>query len=283
MALSGSDLSSNNSAATVNEAMGKAFVIVKASQGLGYVWTAGQAVAQRARDAGLLVGWYHYAVVKNDPAAEATAFVKAANARPGEVLALDYEPYGDQLVNGAPPVLVDWILTFAQTVTAQTGAPCWFYTNASLGAAVRAKATADQSAALSRMPLWKAYYQPDHGNFMGWPEIACWQYSADGGLDKNTFYGDAARWRQLAVPQEDDMPGLLPEERKIIDELLNIARTARRDGDTKVWPFQYTPEDAILQQVQAVAKKVDALAVPQIDYAALAKAVNDDAAKRMQS
>lgn len=204
MTLSGADLSSNNTAATVTEAVAKDFVIVKASEGLTYVWAGGQQVATTLRNTGKCVGWYHYARVANDPAAEAQAFVKAANAQPGEVLVLDYEPYGTQAnPDGSPPILPAWITAFAQTVTSLTRAPCWFYTNQSIGAAVMRAATTEQRKTLLTMPLWKAYYQPTPGDLMGWPELTCWQYDIQGGLDKNTFYGDTTTWRSLGVPGDD--------------------------------------------------------------------------------
>jgi hypothetical protein len=169
-------------------------------------------VAQQARDAGLLVGWYEYARPEfNGPEAEAQWFLANTPYQPGDVLVLDFEP------PTIMPAYPAWAVAFGETVTAATGAPCWFYTNQYQGNAMVKLASPELRAKLFAMPLWKAYYQSAPGDLMGWPEIACWQWSASDGLDKNVFFGDAEKWRTLAVPEGNDMALTDADVAKILD------------------------------------------------------------------
>lgn len=69
------------------------FVIVKATEGLTYTNPRLAAQAKRARDAGLVVGFYHYPHMANDPTAEANYFLKTAPIQPGDIIVFDWEGY----------------------------------------------------------------------------------------------------------------------------------------------------------------------------------------------
>jgi hypothetical protein len=69
------------------------FVIVKATEGLSYTNPRMTAQAKRARDAGLIVGFYHYPHMANDPMAEANYFLRQAPIQPGDVIVFDWEGY----------------------------------------------------------------------------------------------------------------------------------------------------------------------------------------------
>lgn len=69
------------------------FVIVKATEGLSYTNPRLAAQTKRARDAGLVVGFYHYPHMANDPVAEADYFLKKAPVRAGDVIVFDWEGY----------------------------------------------------------------------------------------------------------------------------------------------------------------------------------------------
>lgn len=69
------------------------FVFVKATEGLTYTNPRLAAQTKRARDAGLVVGFYHYPHMANDPVAEADYFLKKAPVRAGDVIVFDWEGY----------------------------------------------------------------------------------------------------------------------------------------------------------------------------------------------
>jgi GH25 family lysozyme M1 (1,4-beta-N-acetylmuramidase) len=77
------------------------FVIVKATEGLSYVNPRLSAQTKRARDAGLVVGFYHYPHMANDPIAEANYFLKQALLHPGDIVVFDWEGY-DAANQGVP-------------------------------------------------------------------------------------------------------------------------------------------------------------------------------------
>lgn len=278
--LVGYDLSSNNTAAQFADALTKPFVIIKASEGATYKNPLHDDQVAEARARGLLVAHYHFAHPdSNGPNAESAWFLKCANPQPGDLLVDDFEPPSIQ------PAHPSWVIAFNGGVRDATSAEGCLYTNQSQGRTLVSLAGTDQRAALFRMPLWKAYYQADIGDLMGWPTWALWQYTATP-IDTNRFNGDAAAWRSLGIPQEG---GMTPDQEKQlladVAELKNIARTARRDGSTTAWPYSFTPADrmlVLLNDLTAAVKALPTTPAPSIDYAALAKAVNDDAAKRLQ-
>lgn len=71
------------------------FVIVKATEGLSYTNPRLAAQVKRARDAGLVVGFYHYPHMANDPQAEAAYFLKKAPIQAGDIIVFDWEGYDD--------------------------------------------------------------------------------------------------------------------------------------------------------------------------------------------
>jgi hypothetical protein len=97
--IQGIDVSSYQSETYNTE--GLDFVFVKATEGLSYTnpHLAGQ--TKRARDAGLVVGFYHYPHMANDPHAEADYFLKQVAWKPGDLIVLDWEGY-DPANQGVP-------------------------------------------------------------------------------------------------------------------------------------------------------------------------------------
>ncbi|WP_435279185.1 glycoside hydrolase family 25 protein [Streptomyces sp. 1222.5] len=77
------------------------FVIVKATEGLSYTNPRMAAQVKRARDAGLIVGFYHYPHMANDPRAEADYFLKKAPIKAGDIIVFDWEGY-DTANRGVP-------------------------------------------------------------------------------------------------------------------------------------------------------------------------------------
>ncbi|MEU9654848.1 GH25 family lysozyme [Streptomyces chartreusis] len=90
--IKGVDVASYQS--TTYDLTGLDFVFVKATEGTSYVNPKMPAQVKRARDAGLVTGFYHF-LWKGNPEAQAAYFVSKAGARPGEILACDWETAPD--------------------------------------------------------------------------------------------------------------------------------------------------------------------------------------------
>ncbi|MEU7722224.1 glycoside hydrolase family 25 protein [Streptomyces tibetensis] len=73
---------------------GLSFVFVKATEGRSYVNPKLAAQTKRARDAGLVVGFYHF-LWPGNLAAQAEYFVGKAPDRAGDILAVDWETTGE--------------------------------------------------------------------------------------------------------------------------------------------------------------------------------------------
>jgi GH25 family lysozyme M1 (1,4-beta-N-acetylmuramidase) len=78
---------------------GLAFVFVKVTEGLGYVNPKWPAQRATARKAGLVTGFYHYPHIANSPTAEADRFLSRIKLARGDILALDWEWYGQSVTN----------------------------------------------------------------------------------------------------------------------------------------------------------------------------------------
>ncbi len=86
---------------TTYSTAGLDFVIVKSTEGLSYTNPRMAAQAKRARDAGLVVGFYHYPHMANDPVAEATYFLRQTPLKAGDIVVFDWEGY-DAANRGVP-------------------------------------------------------------------------------------------------------------------------------------------------------------------------------------
>lgn len=203
MTLNGYDISSFqgdiNNALVPND-----FVIIKATEGVGYTDANCDANFQQAIAAGKLVGVYHFARPDgNDPASEARWFVSQVQGYIGKaVLILDLE------VN---PINEQWALTWLDTVHQLTGVRAWLYMSQSKFN------TGDWSAVWPNYAAWVACYgvnspQNGYGTAMapvsingGWTIVA-WQYTSNGhlpnwggALDLDVAYLDADGWRRYAA------------------------------------------------------------------------------------
>jgi GH25 family lysozyme M1 (1,4-beta-N-acetylmuramidase) len=181
------------------------FVVMKASEGNGYIdgWFGNNRGESRSLD--LPRGFYHFARpdLGNTPEAEAQFFVNLLNGQPlqeGEILCLDYE------VNYHDPV--NWCKAWLDKVFELTTVKPLIYLNQS-------------TAALDWSPvvdadygLWLASYQADgQGNTGKWISMAMQQTGSTeqvpgikGNVDRDVFFGDVATFRkygfQLSVPPE---------------------------------------------------------------------------------
>ncbi|MGW0210913.1 GH25 family lysozyme [Streptomyces sp. NPDC003233] len=90
--LHGIDVSAFQSSAYDTD--GLSFVFIKATEGRSYVNPRLTAQAKRGRDAGLVVGFYHF-LWPGNVTAQAEYFVQHTPERAGDLLAVDWETTGD--------------------------------------------------------------------------------------------------------------------------------------------------------------------------------------------
>ncbi|MEU6389024.1 glycoside hydrolase family 25 protein [Streptomyces sp. NPDC046939] len=87
----GIDVSSHQSSFSTD---GVSFVFIKATEGRSYVNPRLAAHTKRARDAGCVVGFYHF-LWPGNLAAQAAYFVSKAPEKAGDILAVDWETTGN--------------------------------------------------------------------------------------------------------------------------------------------------------------------------------------------
>jgi hypothetical protein len=262
-------------------------VIIRAHNGYraDYQWAANLAGA-RARCSWR--GFYQYLPATVDPVQAARSFQATTGPLlPGEVAILDLEEgSGDQRARRQA-----WLDTLQDPVE-------WTYSGLSFARAHLAGVRVEWLAAYGQGEPSDAHTLWQFTNAQRFAGISA-------PCDASTFNGTLAQLHALTQGVID----MTAEDTANIKELLNIARTGRRDGDSKVWPYAYTPEAAILGQVQANAKAIAALPAPTpsptfdlpglaaaiiaalpaplagttLTAEAIAKAVNDDAAARLAS
>ena len=181
-------------------------VIIKATQGTGYINPICDSLYQAAKLAGKLLGVYHYASGGN-ATAEADFFLDNIQGYIGEaMLVLDWES-GENAQWGNPY----WCKEFCDRVYARTGInPVVYVQNSAV----------DQVANLTDNGLWIAQYADN--NPMGWVDSP-WNtitvnhimhqytstgriYGWGGNLDLSLFYGDANAWLAYAGATGQSVP-----------------------------------------------------------------------------
>jgi hypothetical protein len=276
MTLSGHYVFSGTTDAQMRTAAASDFVIVKSTQNTGYVNPKHDAQVQQTRDAGKLVGHFHFSwPPSSDPVAQAKAWIAAAKPKPGDILAQDLEDNAWTAADAkAAPA---FLLAVRDVVFDLTGATTWHYTNKSFGKATVDAATPAQRARLFEMPLWLADYSGSVSTLLGWPKWTAWQQSASFDTPE-IFNGDAALWRSLGVPEEDPMADPTPAQLKAYGEAAANAIFARR------FPKQTIPGDTTSlvdlivwsePVINGAAERVIAAFPNSSDPAVIAKAVLD--------
>lgn len=187
------------------------FVIVKATEGLGFVDKYCDGFVQDALRLNIPFGYYHFAR-SNDPAAEAKYFYSNTRGYVGKgIPILDFEvPNGN-----------DWLETWCKAFCQLSGIKPWVYMNSDY-INNRGYGTpwvkANCGLWLAGYPkYYVAYPSPDCPyNHDGWT-LAAWQFTdclAMGGMqiDGDFFYGDRRAWNAYAGTDGtgDSSDGMVP-------------------------------------------------------------------------
>ena len=189
------------------------FVIIKATEGVGYVDDQCDRLYQQAKKDGKLLGVYHFARpdLNNSAISEADWFVKNIKGYIKEaILVLDWE--SGYLGN------VAWVKTFLDRVKELTGVKPLLYASRS-----PINTFNFSSVANADYGLWVADYGANTGEagrkpvVKWWSFYALWQYTSrghisgySGNVDMNYFYGDAEAWRKYANASSTPAPKPAP-------------------------------------------------------------------------
>lgn len=180
---------------TENAYQGSDFVIIKVSQGIGYVNPTCDPAYQRAKREGKLLGFYHYAG-GNDANQEAQYFYDNARGYFKEgIPVIDWESYQNKAWGNS-----NWVRTFCNKIHELSGVWPMIY--------VQASAIKQVSNCVDVCSLWVAGY-PDlrnnwdfptfRYNVSPWNTYTVWQYSSSNEqTDRNVARVDADGWHRIA-------------------------------------------------------------------------------------
>lgn len=217
--------------ASVVRSGGLGGVIVKATEGVGFVDRSCDGFVQQCRAAGVPFGFYHFAR-NNDAAAEAEFFREHTRG---------YERAGIPVLDWEDDQSVAWVNRFVERYHELTGVWPWVYANP-----WRFK----QGTVNTNCGRWVAGYPKsgitsiDYGMKTPLPSsydvglVCAWQFSSSvriagygGNLDGDVFYGDATAWAKYAgtsgapTPDPGQQPSAGPS-----GSTLDLAVGVRRGG-----------------------------------------------------
>ena len=192
------------------------FVIIKATEGTGYVNSDCDRAFQQAKQAGKLRGVYHYANGGNATAeadyflANIEGYIKDA------ILCLDWESQNNALCGTGGPART-WISNWCNRIVERTGVKPLIYASASLYSEV---------SGIGDYGLWIAQYADNNDTgYQDTPwnegayDCAIRQYSShgrlsgwNGNLDLNKAYMDATAWGKYANPAGGDETPATPSK-----------------------------------------------------------------------
>lgn len=213
------------------------FVICKATEGIGYVDKYCDALYQRAKRDGKLLGVYHFArpyLSGNTAEGEAEWFVKNIKGYLNEaILVLDWEAESKSDTAYAK--------RFLDKVYELTGIKPLVYASSSVINSYDWKAVVEADYG-----LWVAQYGTDNGQaqqepfIKDWGFYALWQYTSKGriegynyDIDKNYFYGDKETWLKYA--NSTGVENIeIPNNKKTIDQVAqDVINGVYGDGDER--------------------------------------------------
>lgn len=167
------------------------FVIIKATEGVGWQDDMMTHHADVAKMNKLEIGFYHYArpELNPEPKAEAASFVTAIRPYIGKaVLALDWEGEGANRFKDS-----SWARDWCDEVYRLTGVRPMVYCSAS-----RVNHIAMRMCADGNYGLWCARWGLQPIDFGNWKFMAVWQYSSKP-YDKDRFFGRIEQWKKYAA------------------------------------------------------------------------------------
>lgn len=182
------------------------FVIMKATQGTGFVSDDFERQYQQAKEAGKLLGIYHYAE-GGDYAAEANHFLDVVGSRVGEaILCLDWEGQDNPTFGNGDN---EWVKNFCDYIADKTGVKPIVYISKSVMPKV--KNIGDYAFWIAQYADKKETGYQDTPWNEGKYDCLIRQYSAtgkiagyDSNLDLDKFYGTADDWKKYASPANDE-------------------------------------------------------------------------------
>lgn len=171
-------------------------IMVKATQGTGYVNPYCDTDYQRAKKAGKQLGIYHYAGGGN-PESEAQYFYKNVKGYIGEAVpAVDWESYQNASWGNTT-----WVKRFVTEFHRLSGVWCLIYVQ---GSAISQVANCSKLCGLwvASYPStnWKSWNVPNmRVNTYPWSVFTIWQFTGDD-MDRNLVNTTVAGWKKLAKP-----------------------------------------------------------------------------------
>jgi lysozyme len=247
-------------------------VMIKATEGIGYIDPLFIQNVLGAHAAGLEVGFYHFArpETPNTAMQEAEYFLaKVADIPATLPYALDVEGEAADL---GPSRLTDWCHEWLETVEQRTGHRCMVYSGASF-------ARSYLGGKLARWPLWIAHYGVNQPMANGtWERWAMHQYSETGRVDGiagkvDLNEMDTEYWRELTTPPAEETEAgdmaKLPEgiANNIIDSYLSkmwftaeeerkLAEQEGRKGDAASWLQLRDWQNALANELRKASGQV---------------------------
>lgn len=258
------------------------FVIVKATEGIGYVDRKCDSFYQQAKRLGKKLGFYHFARPRNDAVREAQYFYNNTKNYFGEAIPiLDWEAGNKSDVA--------WAKRWLDEVYRLSGVKPVIYMSESV-----ANAYNWSSVANADYGLWVAKYRdnnPDYNYNMAnagtrprvkwWKFYCMWQWTStgrlngySGNLDCNVFYGDGTTWDKYAGKSGTTQPvkptqPVKKSNEEIANEVINGAWGNGEDRKKRLTDagYNYTVVQAIVnkkmaaknQSVYYVVKRGDTL------------------------
>lgn len=242
------------------------FVIVKATEGIGYVDRKCDSFYQQAKSLGKKLGFYHFARPRNDAVREAQYFYNNTKNYFGEAIPiLDWEAENKSDVA--------WAKRWLDEVYRLSGVKPVIYMSESV-----ANAYNWSSVANADYGLWVAKYRdnnPDYNYNMAnagkrprvkwWKFYCMWQWTStgrlngySGNLDCNVFYGDGTTWDKYAGKSGTTQPvkptqPVKKSNEEIANEVINGAWGNGEDRKKRLTDagYNYTVVQAIVNKKMA--------------------------------
>ena len=248
------------------------FVIVKATEGIGYVDKSCDMLFQKALSLGKKLGFYHFArpTANNDPIREADFFYENCKGYFGKAIPiLDWEAENKQNVAYAKA----WL----DRVYQRSGVKPVIYMSESV-----VNSYDWSSVANADYGLWVAKYRdnnPDYNYNMAnagshpkvkwWKFYCMWQWTStgrlngySGNLDCNVFYGDGTTWDKYAGKSGTTQPvkptqPVKKSNEEIANEVINGAWGNGEDRKKRLTDagYNYTVVQAIVNKKMAAKNK----------------------------